>query len=137
MMWAWLENLGYHPLGSFRQELSFPSFSTKTAPAPPPSRLGWSWLLSNLSKPKPGWRWGQLENHWFGSHLSKLIAIDCFIFPVMIIVLREDINRKNGYFRVYPSGMCGAELFPAGRGKDKNPRGGAKVKIRGAGQKNA
>ena len=21
--------------------------------------------------------------------------------------------------------MCGAELFPAGRGKDKNPRGGA------------
>ena len=34
-------------------------------------------------------------------------------------------------------GMCGAELFPAGRGEDKNPRGGAKVKIRGAGQKNA
>ena len=31
-------------------------------------------------------------------------------------------------------GMCGAELFPAGRGEDKNPRGGAKVKIRGAGR---
>ena len=40
--------------------------------------------------------------------------------------------------------MGGAELFPAGqggprsgvgRGEDKNPQGGAKVKIRGAGQK--
>ena len=28
--------------------------------------------------------------------------------------------------------MCGAELFPAGRGEDENPRGGAKMKIRGA-----
>ena len=26
--------------------------------------------------------------------------------------------------------MDGAELFPAGRGEDENPRGGAKVKIR-------
>ena len=39
-------------------------------------------------------------------------------------------------------GMGGAELFPAGRGKDENPRGGAKMKIRGAvrggaGQKSA
>ena len=25
----------------------------------------------------------------------------------------------------FTSGMCGAELFPAGRGEDKNPRGGA------------
>ena len=37
----------------------------------------------------------------------------------------------------YIPGMCGAEYFPAGRDEDKNPRGGAKVKIRGAGQKNA
>ena len=33
------------------------------------------------------------------------------------------------------SGMFGAANFPAGRGKDENPRGGAKVKIHGAGQK--
>ena len=38
--------------------------------------------------------------------------------------------------------MGGAELFPAGQGKDENPRGragwgGAKVKIRGAGQDGA
>ena len=30
--------------------------------------------------------------------------------------------------------MGGAELFPAGRDEDENLRGGAKVKIRGAGQ---
>ena len=40
---------------------------------------------------------------------------------------------------MYESGMCGAEYFPAGRGEDKNPRGGAgrggaKVKIYGAGR---
>ena len=31
--------------------------------------------------------------------------------------------------------MGGAELFPAGQGEDENPRGGAKVKNHGAGQK--
>ena len=36
--------------------------------------------------------------------------------------------------RISMPGMCGAELFPAGRGEEKNPRGGAKVKIRGAGR---
>ena len=25
--------------------------------------------------------------------------------------------------------MCGTELFPAGRGEDKNPRGGAKERV--------
>ena len=55
--------------------------------------------------------------------------------------LKKKCHMPSMYHVVIP-GMCGAELFPAGRGEDENPRGGpgrggAKIKIRGAGQKSA
>ena len=43
-----------------------------------------------------------------------------------------DVMQDHKLMISYVAGMCGAELFPAGRGKDENPRGGAKMKIRGA-----
>ena len=49
-------------------------------------------------------------------HVSKRSLFGCLFF--MIIQIRDAL----------------AELFPAGRGEDENPRGGAKVKIRGAGR---
>ena len=43
---------------------------------------------------------------------------------------QTDIDNRLSILCIKKQGMCGAEYFPAGRGEDKNPRGGA-------GQKNA
>ena len=44
------------------------------------------------------------------------------------------MHSPSAMFTVRISGMFGAANFPAGRGKDENPRGGAKGKIHGAGR---
>ena len=51
------------------------------------------------------------------------MAMQVFVSPRLLLEL------TSGPFL---TGMCGAELFPAGRGEDENPRGGAKRKISGA-----
>ena len=62
-------------------------------------------------------------NHDFRSACSTHLGVSASYF-------KECVHYK---FRNV-SGMCGAAFFPAGRGKGKNPQGGAKVKIRGAGR---
>ena len=49
----------------------------------------------------------------------------------------QKISHKNNNNVENRDVRGGAFSSGAGRGEDKNPRGGAKVKIRGAGQKNA
>ena len=53
----------------------------------------------------------------------------------MYIYIYLDTYVHLHIFRyMYISGMCGAELFPAGRGEDKNPRGGAGRRWKSAGR---
>ena len=61
---------------------------------------------------------GEVMGNAVGSELDKDEVVDC----------DSETEPDNGK----PPGMCGAEHFAAGRGGGKNPRGGARVKIRGA-----
>ena len=58
-------------------------------------------------------------------HETKVKLRRLHLPPVPAASLRSDQFGSEALYLIH-AGMCGAELFPAWRGEDENPRGGAK-----------
>ena len=130
----WSSQLHFSSPGFHRQFSSPRFFLSKADPLLPVHRTrpGWCQILTTITAAQgteDASRCLKTKNFSLSAYMNQNVHFNmpCFWQIRTEANISGDLTQRE--IGLTGPGMCGAEYFPAGRGENKNPRGGAKERV--------